>query len=498
MASSLPAASPDEPTRPLPPVPARPGTTRPPGAAAPAGEPPRRPLLGRGYGLTARAVVVTCAAALISVLVTALVAFPLAVSAANREARQALTEEGVLVADVLGPRLNSRSAVDEELLARRLRSRNVDVYLIRNGQPDRTGLPQRVVRQVAAGLAVPAQRAAVDGRPVLLVGRPTGNRTGVVLTEPVVTGATRQVWDRLWLALLAGLAAGLLSGVLLARRLARPIRNAAVAAARLSAGDHSVRLPLEPPAETAELARAFNALAAALATSEGRQRDFLLSVSHELRTPLTTIRGYAEALADGVVGPDGAQRAGQTVLDEAERLDRLIADLLVLARIEATDLPIELIDVDLTQLVAATVEAWGSRAAAAGVLLRTELVEAPLVARTDPGRLRQILDGLLENALRVVPPGQPVVLAVRAEPAVAVVEVRDGGPGFTDADLAVVFERGALSQRYRGIRKVGSGLGLALAARLARRLGGTIEAGHAPEGGARFTVRLPYRTRTPA
>jgi two-component system sensor histidine kinase BaeS len=72
-----------------------------------------------------------------------------------------------------------------------------------------------------------------------------------------------------------------------------------------------------------------------------------------------------------------------------------------------------------------------------------------------------------------------------------VVEVRDGGPGFTDDDLLVVFERGALYERYKGIRAVGSGLGLALAERLVRRLGGEIEAGHAPEGGARFTVRLP-------
>ena len=100
-----------------------------------------------------------------------------------------------------------------------------------------------------------------------------------------------------------------------------------------------------------------------------------------------------------------------------------------------------------------------------------------------------MLDGLLENALRVVPAGAPVVLAVRpagADPAHGgAVEVRDGGPGFTDDDLAVAFERGALHQRYRGVRKVGSGLGLALAARLVRRLGGEIDAGHAPEGGAR-------------
>src|SRR4029079_8434907 len=113
-------------------------------------------------------------------------------------------------------------------------------------------------------------------------------------------------------------------------------------------GDRSATLDADGPAEVADLAHAVNALTAALATSEGRQRDFLLSVSHELRTPLTTIKGYAEALADGVVGPDGAQRAGQTMLGEAEHLDRLVADLLGLARLEAADFPLELMDVDLT------------------------------------------------------------------------------------------------------------------------------------------------------
>ena len=370
------------------------------------------------------------------------------------------------------------------------------MYVIRSGVPDRAGLPAPVVRQVAAGLTVD-RPAVVDGQPVLVAGRPLGapkSANGIVLIQRRAA-APRVVLDNLWLALLVGLAAGAVCGALLARRTVRPIRSAAQAATRLSAGDRGVRLPAESLAEAAELAAAFNGLAAALATSEGRQRDFLLSVSHELRTPLTTIRGYAEALADGVVATDGVTRAGQTMLDEAARLDRLIADLLDLARLEAADLPVEVMPVDLGELIASAAQAWGPRCASAGVELRTELPPDPVVARTDPGRVRQVVDGLCENALRVVPPGAPLVLAVRAE-RLAVVEVRDGGPGFTDDDLAVAFERGALSQRYRGVRSVGSGLGLALAARLVRRLGGTIEAGHAPEGGARFTVGLPYQART--
>ncbi|NJC73144.1 HAMP domain-containing histidine kinase [Planosporangium thailandense] len=438
---------------------------------------------------TARSILVTCATAVVSVIVTAAVALPVAVTAANRQARQGLHDKAILTGDVLA---TARPA-ERETLVRRLRGQGIEVYMIRRGVPDQPGLPAPVVNQVAAGVGVDG-RAVVGGHAVLVAGRPLATAgNGVVLTR-AVTGAAALVLRNLWLALAAGLAAGLVAGALLARLVATPVRNAAAAAARLRAGDRTVRLAVRPPTEVAELAESFNRLAAALATSEGRQRDFLLSVSHELRTPLTTIRGYAEALADGVVGAEGAPKAGRTVLDEADRLDRLVSDLLVLARLEAADLPVELMPVDLADLIGSAAEAWGGRCAPVGVVLRTELPGTPVTARTDPGRVRQVVDGLCENALRVVPAGAPLVLAVRAEPAGGVVEVRDGGPGFTDDDLAVAFERGALYQRYRGVRTVGSGLGLALAARLVRRLGGTIEAGHAPEGGARFTVVLPYET----
>lgn len=457
---------------------------------------PRRP--GPLATLRTRTVLVTCATALVSVLVTAVIAFPIAVRAAQRQAARALAEEVMVVAEVVGSRVN---VAGQERVVRLLRRQGIDVYVIRAGRPDRTGLPAGVVDTIAAGGAVSQRTALVNGVLSFVEGRPLQvPGDGVVLVERVLPGGARQVWRQLWLPLLAGLIAGVLAGALLARLLASPIRNAATAAARLSAGDRSVRLPVKPPAEVEELSLAMNNLAEALATSENRQRDFLLSISHELRTPLTTLRGYAEAIADGVITADAAPEAARTMLGQAQHLDRLVADLLALARLEAVDFPLEWLPVDLTALAVEAARAWTPRFASAGVTAHTELAAGPVVVTGDPGRIRQVIDGLLENALRVVPAGAPVILAVRARdpayPWLAVIEIRDGGPGFTDDDLAVAFDRGALYQRYRGIRRVGSGLGLALAAGLVRRMGGAIEAGHAPEGGARFTVRFPYQVRT--
>jgi len=485
--------------------------------------------------VTARTVLATCLVAFVSVVITAVVALPLSIRSANAEARTVLADKARVAADAI-ERRSTATPVREEINAKRvattLRSQGVETVLIRNGRADQAGLPPRIVNEIASGKPV-SQRITYRGRPMIVEGRPAGTGDGIVLLQPAVGVGARTVINRIWLALVAGLLAGVVAGILLARRLSHPIRSAAAAARRLSAGDRSVRVPTQAPAEVADLSHALNDLAAALATSENRQRAFLMSVSHELRTPLTTIRGYAEALADGVVGEDGSQRAGQTMLAEAEHLDRLVEDLLVLARLEADDFPLEVVTVDLSGLVTTAAEVWGARCAVVGVVLRTELPPWPVLVRTDPVRVRQVLDGLLENALRVVPSGAPVVLAVRPgglagppgraqqeDPTLAlpvagrppppaparsgrpdapaadamlyaVLEVRDGGPGFTDDDLAVAFERGALYERYRGVRKVGSGLGLALAGRLVRRLGGRIEAGHAPEGGARFTVSLP-------
>lgn len=347
------------------------------------------------------------------------------------------------------------------------------------------------IGEVLDGRSVSSQRV-VDGQKVLVEARGTRGG-GLVLVQrradAVALGDT--AIRRLLVALAIAVALAVVLGLLVAVRLARPLRRTAAAAHALAAGRRDVTVEPKGPVEVAEVADALNSLAAGLATSEGRQRDFLMSVSHDLRTPLTSIRGYAESLADGMVAPGQSGRVGQILLAEANRLERLVADLLDLARLGAQDFRVDVVPVDVAPLVAATGEVWATRCAAEGVRFLLDISSSPLVAATDALRLRQILDGLLENALRVTPSGAPIVVAARYEAGSVLVEVRDGGPGLTDADLSVAFERSALYDRYRGVRQVGTGLGLALVHGLVTRLGASVEAGHAPEGGARFTVRLP-------
>ena len=487
------------------------------------------------HSLTVRMVVVTGLVAVVAVAITAAVALPLTLRSTNEAIRQSLSQRARLAAVTIEGLNTSAGRAREDTRARRvvaiLRAQGVDAVLILGGEPDVPGLPATVVNAIAGGEIV-SQRIVASGRTVLAEGRPAGPGNGIVLMQPVAALTSAGVLGRLWLATLCGLAAGVLAGFLLARRIVRPLREVAATARRLSSGDRGARAPADSTAEVADVASALNDLAAALTTSENRQRTFLMSVSHELRTPLTTIKGYAEALADGVITGESAQRAGQTMLAESEHLDRLVEDLLVLARLEADDFPLEMMPVEVVSLLTNLAESWSGRGAAVGVPLHTQLPPHAVFLRTDPGRVRQVVEGLLANALRVVPAGAPVVLAARAgaigdrgaldrddgeeatlpfpvvggsppparprpEPdggggyPYVEIEVRDGGPGFTDEDLAVVFERGVLHQRYKGVRKVGSGLGLALVARLVARLGGEIAAGHAPEGGARITVRLP-------
>ncbi|HEX6755977.1 MAG TPA: HAMP domain-containing sensor histidine kinase [Mycobacteriales bacterium] len=455
--------------------------------------------------LAARVALVTTVVAVVAVLVAGVVSLGLVRSAGDADARRTLAA----LADAAAA--NTDTARPGGALLARTRTRNqlnglkIDfTFLTRQGGTQ--GGPADGL--AARALTAQERRDVVGGRALSLIRDVAGTRTvvearpaangGVVLAQALSDASfAREAVRRIGTALLVGLGVAILAGILLARLLARPLRRAAAAAHALAQGQRGVRVPPEGPAEVAEVADALTRLSAALAHSEGRQRDFLLSVSHELRTPLTAITGFAESLADGVTAGADVRPVGRTVLGEAHRLDRLVTDLLDLARLGAQDFRIDRQAVDLTDLLRDAADVWRARCEAEGVTFRLELPAYPVVTATDPTRVRQVVDGLAENALRVTPAGRPVVLSLRAEGPAAVVQVRDGGPGLTPDDLAVAFERSVLYERYRGVRRVGTGVGLALVHGLTTRLGGTAEAGRAPEGGASFTVRLPLTDATP-
>ena len=439
-----------------------------------------------GDSLTTRMIGVSVVVALIAALVTLLVALPLV----NQGAQVRAETELARLADVGVAALQQPvDPADISRVQRQFEAAGVDAYLIGPRLAPVAGLDARVQQQILQGASISGS-AVIAGDEVLVSGRPLSGGFGLVLLAPAdASDLINDDLRRLLISVLVGAAVAAASGLRVARRLTRPLRNAAEAAERLSAGEREARLDAAGPKEIADIAESLNRLGDSLAASEGRQREFLLSVSHELRTPLTAIRGYGEALSDGLT--DNSAAAGAAVVDETRRLERLVADLLDLARLGAVDMSIELTGVDLADMVRRAAAAWRNRCDAAAVELRLEVPHEAVIVQADPERVRQILDNLIENALRVTPAEQPIVLAVASDDHYGAMSVRDGGPGLTEADMAVAFEPAELFSRYQGVRKVGTGVGLALVGRLADRMGGVARVWPAPEGGAAFGVWLP-------
>ena len=292
------------------------------------------------------------------------------------------------------------------------------------------------------------------------------------------------------LAALVSLALAAVVGSRLGRRIARPIELAEATTRKIAAGDLGARvdLPANADAEIASLASSITSLADNLERSRATERDFLLSVSHDLRTPLTAIRGYGEALSDGAI--DDNARAGAVITSEARRLERLVGDLLDLARLGTGSFSLQIESIRLEDVVAGTADALQPAAAAAGVELRVAADGDTYVAG-DQDRLAQVVANLLENALSFA--ATRVDVAVSTDGRAVAFTVIDDGPGIPPAERDLVFARHYRSDTARG-RRIGTGLGLAIVAELIAAMDGTLDAVSPPPGrdhGTGITVRLP-------
>jgi signal transduction histidine kinase len=316
-----------------------------------------------------------------------------------------------------------------------------------------------------------------------------------VLGALVVAKPSSQLLSR-WLVLVERLAlafgggvlvAGLL-GVYLTRRIARPLMALSAAADEIAGGTYGVEVPQPRGSdEIAQLSGRFADMAAKLAEAEQLSRNFLMSVSHELRTPLTAIRGHVSALREGVIDdPETASASLVVIEEEAIRLERLVGDVLDLAKLNAHRFTVLEEEVDMRQLCERAYAAFGEVARQRSIDYRQELAVGQVIV-TDGDRVLQIISNLLSNAFRWTPEGGRVSLSLEAENGAVSVVVSDSGPGVSPEERERIFR--PFWSRDGG----GTGLGLAIARELAIALGGRIDLRSEPGLGARFELILPRR-----
>ncbi|MFB4286040.1 ATP-binding protein [Nonomuraea sp. ATR24] len=352
------------------------------------------------------------------------------------------------------------------------------------------------------------QRVVWRGHPLLLIGAPLliaePGRTAQVSGIEVYTARSLapeqlsidSLAARAWLAGGAALVLSVVLASLATRGVLRPVRELGRAARLLGEGDLRTRIAVRGSDELADVARTFNETAAELERHveqlremEADARRFVADVSHELRTPLAALAAVADVLDEEAAElPETAGRAARLVSQETLSLTGLVNDLIEISRFDSGVAALALNEVDVAELVRATLHARGWSES-----VRTEL-PAGVTARLDPRRVDVVLANLVGNALRHGEPPVSVRLSAGAEE--IVLEVRDHGPGLDEAVLPHVFDRFYKASAARA-RSEGSGLGLAIARENARLHRGDLTVANAPDGGAVFTLRLPRRMDDP-
>jgi signal transduction histidine kinase len=445
----------------------------------------------------------------VAVLVLALLEIPLGISYANNE-RQDLTHKverdavalSTLVEDPLehGTSVPARVSAIARSYTRDTggrvlvvdRSGRELVDSAPTGSRDfatRPEIARALVGEVASGI----RHSRTLGVDLLYVAVPVAS-SGVVhgavrISYPTSTVDSRihRYWTLLAVIAVGVLAAAALVATVLSRWMTRPLERLEDAAEAIAGGDLQARAAVEGPAEMRRLAETFNAMTAELDQLVRSQDAFVADASHQLRTPLAALRLRLENLDRDVAGSGKDELAG--ALGEVERLSTLVDGLLTLARADrARGAPEQ---VAVAHIVDERLAAWNALADERGVALRRD-VQASAVALATPGRLEQVLDNLLANALDVAPPETAITVSTAVVDGWVELHVADEGPGMGADERGRAFDR---FWRAPGREGEGSGLGLAIVQRLAAADGGSVELREAVSGGLDAVVRLP---RAPA
>ncbi|MCL4449332.1 MAG: HAMP domain-containing histidine kinase [Actinobacteria bacterium] len=284
------------------------------------------------------------------------------------------------------------------------------------------------------------------------------------------------------------------------RRITRYLTNAARVTVQIANGDLTARVPLEDSrySEIVSLAHSINIMADSLSNAQAAQHNFLLSISHDLRTPLTSIRGFTEAIIDGVV--DDVVKAGEVILDQEQRLERLIGDLLDLTKLDTNQFTLDMKPINISQVVSNSVRGFQQAFDTEGLRLSLGIADENLWVNADTDRLSQVFSNLIENAFKFA--RNYVDIRVERNQSDAVVSIEDDGPGIPAKDLPYIFER-LYSSSSTPARQIGTGLGLTIVLELLNAMGGSIRAVSPPDangyatregvakGGTLMVVKMP-------
>jgi signal transduction histidine kinase len=343
-------------------------------------------------------------------------------------------------------------------------------------------------RLVLSALAVALVAIGTITAGVLVVGASIFRE--LMAAEGTNAGDAAAMWGQsvVTVVAVAALVAGVLSvglGVFLAWWVSRPLGRLGGAARRVADGDYGARVLREGPRELVSVADSFNQMAEALDAQERQRTELVTNFAHELRTPLTNLRGYLEAMRDGVMAPTA--EVFESLREEVDRLERLSRSLDSLSDV----VHVEPVELDLAAAVRAAAELARPGLARAGLNLQVYLpAGGHLRARAVPDHLSQVLANLLQNAQRYTPEGGTVTVMAAAEQDTALVSVKNAGAEIPASDLPHLFERFYRVDKSRDRARGGAGIGLAIVKQLVEQAGGRVGA-ESGAGATRFWFRLP-------
>ncbi len=334
-------------------------------------------------------------------------------------------------------------------------------------------------------------------------GRPSAYVVALASEPQTIPSVLREIAPRLLVPTLLSLLASIGVAWVLAQSIAHPLARVTRAAEEISRGRYDQVIPAHGADEVGRLTLAFNLMAREVARSQRTMRDFVANVSHDLRTPLTSIQGFSRAMGDGSLREAGDYaEAGRIIIEETERMQRLVEDLLELSAIDAGRVALELAPVDLAALVNRAADRTERSACVGGVGIRRRIGATPIVL-ADARRLERVLDNVLANAVKHTQTGGLITLAVKHLPdrpgveesnhTVATVSIHNTGSTIPPEELDRVFERFYRLDKSRSVagEGVGHGLGLSIAREIVQTHGGRIVARSSPEDGTELTLEIP-------